>query len=107
MERHTTNRPAEQTTHKATKSKINTGTIAPERSVEETTGGGVGGGAPPQPAIPTLGPDAILNTKTHKNPARTKAQTQPTHQSVNKNQTNHNNKQRRALMANSTACQSK
>ena len=56
--------------HKATKSKTNTGTTALERSVEQTTGGGGGGGgvkALLQLANFTLGPDATLNTETHKN----------------------------------------
>ena len=56
----------------------------------------------------TLGPDATLNTKIHKHSVRIKAPN-----SVNaskrkhKNQINHNDKQRRVLMANSTVCQSK
>ena len=91
--------------HKATKSKTNTGTIALERSVEQTTGGFK---ALLQIANFTLGPDATLNTETHKNLVRIKAPS-----SVNaskrkhKNQINHYNKQRRVLMANSTVCQSK
>ena len=53
-------------------SKTNTGTTALERSVEQTTGGGGGGGggrgfkALLQLANFTLGPDATLNTETHK-----------------------------------------
>ena len=91
--------------HKATKSKTNTGTTALERSVEQTTGGFK---ALIQLAYFTLGPDATLNTETHKNLVRIKAPN-----SVNaskqkhKNQINRYNKQRRVLMANSTVCQSK
>ena len=91
--------------HKATKSKTNTGITALERSVEQTTGGFK---ALLQLATFTLGPDATLNTETHKNSVRIKA-----HNSVNaskrkhKNQNNHCSKQRRVLMANSTVCQSK
>ena len=61
-----------------------------------------------QPANFTLGPDATLNKEINKNSVRIKAPN-----SVNaskrkhKNQINHYNKQRRALMANSTVCQSK
>ena len=56
----------------------------------------------------TLGPDATLNTKIHKNLDRIKVPN-----SVNaskrkhKNKINHYNKQRRVLVANSTVCQSK
>ena len=91
--------------HKATKSKTNTGTTTLERSVEQTT---VGFKALLQLANFTLGPDATLNTEIHKNSVRIKAPN-----SVNasrrkhKNQINHYNKQRRVLMANSTVCQSK
>ena len=63
----------------------------------------------------TLGPDATLNTETHKNSVRIKA---PNSVNVSKqkhkNQINYYNKQRRVLMANSTVlmanstvCQSK
>ena len=92
--------------HKTTKSKTNTGTTALERSVEQTTGGGVK--ALLQLANVTLGPDATLNTEIHKNSVRIKAPS-----SVNaskrkhKNQINYYNKQRRVLMANSTVYQSK
>ena len=91
--------------HKATKSKTNTGTTALERSVEQTTGGFK---ALLQLANFTLGPNATLNTEIHKNLVRIKAPN-----SVNaskqkhKNQSNHYNKQRQVLMANSTVCQSK
>ena len=61
----TYNKSPRRINHKATKSKTNTGTIAPERPAEQTTGGFK---APPQPANPTLGPDATLNTETHKKP---------------------------------------
>ena len=56
--------------HKATKSKTNNGTTALERSVEQTTGGFK---ALLQLANFTLGPDATLNTETHKNSVRIKA----------------------------------
>ena len=62
--------------HKATKSKTNTGTTALERSVEQITSGGGWGvevKALLQLANVTLGPDATLNTGTHKNSVRTKA----------------------------------
>ena len=55
-----------------------------------------------------MGSDAIVSTEIHKNSVRIKAPN-----SVNaskrkhKNQINHNDKQRRVLMANSTVCQSK
>ena len=96
--------------HKATKSKTNTGTTALERSVEQTTGWGGGGGVKALLQLTnfTLGPDATLNTEIHKNSFRIKARN-----SVNaskrkhKNQINHYNKQRRVLIANSTICQSK
>ena len=56
----------------------------------------------------TLGPDATLNTEIHKNSVRIKA---PNSVNASKrkhiNQINHNDKQRRVLMANSTAYQSK
>ena len=64
--------------------------------------------APLQLANFTLGPDATLNSEIRKNSVRIKALN-----SVNaskrkhKNQINHNDKQRRVLMANSTVCQSK
>ena len=89
----------------STKSRNNTRTTALERSVEYTTGGFK---ALLQLTNFTLGPDAILNTETHKNSVRIKAPN-----SVNAsnrkhtNQINHYNKQRRVLMANSTVCQSK
>ena len=61
-----------------------------------------------QPANFTLGPDATLNTETHKNSVRIKA---PNSVNASKqkhiNQINQYNKQRRVLMANSTVCQSK
>ena len=110
----TYNKSPRRINHKATKSKTNTGTTVLERSVEQTTvgvGGGVGRGggkALLQLANFTLGPDATLNTETHKNSVRIKAPN-----SVNaskrkhKIQINHYNKQRRVLMANSTVCQSK
>ena len=40
----TYNKSPRRINHKATKSKTNTGTTALERSVEQTTGRGVGGG---------------------------------------------------------------
>ena len=107
----TYNKSPHRINDKATKSKTNTGTTASERSVEQTTGGGGGGGggvkALLQLANFTLGPDATLNTETHKNSVRIKA---PNSVNVSKrkykNQINHYNKQRRVLMANSTVCQS-
>ena len=109
----TYNKSPRRINHKAIKSKTNTGTIALERSVEQTTVGGGGGGregvkALLQLANFTLGPDATHNTEIHKNLVRIKAPN-----SVNaskrkhKNQINHYNKQRQVLMANSTVCQSK
>ena len=101
----TYNKSPRRINHKATKSKTNTGTTALERSVEQTTGGFK---ALLQLANFTLGPDATLNTETHKNSVRIKAPN-----SVNaskrkhKNQIKHYNKQRRVLMANSTVCKSK
>ena len=88
----TYNKSPRRINHKATKSKTNTGTTALERSVEKTTGGFK---ALLQLANFTLGPDATLNTETHKNSVRIKAPN-----SVNaskrkhKNQINHYNKQR-------------
>ena len=91
--------------HKATKSKNNTGTIALERSVEQTT---VGFKALLQQANFTLGPDATLNTEIHKYSVRIKApNTVNASKRTHKNQINHYDKQRRVLMANSTVCQSK
>ena len=56
----------------------------------------------------TLGPDAPLNTETHKNLVRIKAlNSVNTSKRKHKNQINHYNKQRRVLMANATVCQSK
>ena len=64
----TYNKSPRRINHKATKSKTNTGTTALERSVEQTTGEGGGGGfkALLQLANFTLGPDATLNTEIHK-----------------------------------------
>ena len=101
----THNKSPRRINHKATKSKTNTGTTAPERSAEQTAGGFK---ALLQLANFTLGPDATLNTETHNNSVRIKAPN-----SVNaskrkhKNQIYHYNKQKRVLMANSTVCQSK
>ena len=84
----TYNKSPRRINHKATKSKINTGTIALERSVEQTTGG-----------LKhfynfILGPDATLNTEIHKNSVRIEA---PNSVNVSKrkhkNQINHYNKQ--------------
>ena len=103
MERH--NKLPCRINHKATKSKNSTGTTALERSAEQTTGGVK---ALLQLTNFTLGLDATLNTEIHKNSVRIKAPN-----SVNaskrkhKKQINHYNKQRRALLANSTVCQSK
>ena len=71
----TYNKSPRRLNHKATKSKTNTETTALERSVEQTTGR-VGVGvvkALLQLANFTLGPDATLNTETHKNSVRIKA----------------------------------
>ena len=69
----TYNKSPRRINHKATKSKTNTGTTALERSVEQTTGGGGGGvKALLQLANFTLGPDATLNTKIHKNSVASK-----------------------------------
>ena len=101
----TYNKSPHRINHKATKSKTNTGTTALERSVEQTTGGFE---TLLQITNFTLGPDATLNTETHKNSVRTKA---PNSVNVSKrkhkNQINHYNKQRGVLMANSTIYQSK
>ena len=92
----TYNKSRRRINHKATKSKTNTGSTALERSVEQTTGGVK---ALLQLANFTLGPDATLNTETHKNSVRIKAPN-----SVNaskrkhKNQINHYNKQRRKFI---------
>ena len=73
----TYNKSPRSINHKATKSKTNTGTIALERSVEQTTGGGEEGWvvvkALLQLANFTLGPDATLNTEIHKNSVRIKS----------------------------------
>ena len=74
----TYNKSPRRINHKAPKSKTNTGTTALERSVEQTTGGGVGVGAGRfkvllQLANFTLGPEATLNTEIHKNSVRIKA----------------------------------
>ena len=80
-------------------------------------GGGVGREvkALSQLANFTLGPDATLNTETHKNSVRIKAPNSVMYQSENthththtqkKPHINHYNKHRR-VMANSTVCQSK
>ena len=86
----THNKSPRRINHKSTKSKTNTGTTAPERSAEQITGGPK---ALSQTANFTLGPDATLNTETHKNPARTKAPN-PANASKrkHKNQINHYNK---------------
>ena len=87
--------------HKATKSKINTGATALERSVEQTTVGGWGGGVKAllQLANFTLGPDATLNTEIHKISVRIKAPNSVnTSKRKHKYQVNHYNKQRRVLM---------
>ena len=68
----TYNKSPRRINHKATttKSKINTGTTALERSVEQTTGGYK---ALLQLTNFTLGPDATLNIEIHKNSVRIKA----------------------------------
>ena len=103
----TYNKPPRRINHKVTKSKTNTGTTTPERSLEQTIGGGWFK-APLQPANPTPSPNATPNTETHKNPVRTKAPN-PVNapKRKDKNQINYHNKQRRLLMANPTVCQSK
>ena len=88
----TYNKSPRRINHKTTKSKTNTGTTALERSVEQTTGGFK---ALLQLAN-TLGPNATLNTETHKNSVRIKA---PNAVNASKrkhtNQINHYNKRRR------------
>ena len=105
----TYNKSPRRINHKATKSKTNTGTTALERSVEQTTeGGGEGFKALFQLANFILGPDATLNTEIHKNSVRIKAPNSViASKRKHKNQINHNDKQRRVLMTNSTVCQSK
>ena len=66
----TYNKSPRRINHKATNSKINTGTTALERSVEQTTEGFK---ALLQLANFTLGPDATLNTEIHKKSVRIKA----------------------------------
>ena len=68
------NKSPRRINHKATKSKTNSGITALERSVEQTTGGGWGGGVKAllQLANFTLGSDATLNTEIHKNSVRIK-----------------------------------
>ena len=101
----TYNKSPRRINRKATKSKTNTGTTALERSVEKTTGGFK---ALLQLANFTLGPDATLNTETHKNSVRIKAPNSViASKRKHKNQINHYNKRRRILMANYTVCQSK
>ena len=70
----TYNKSPRRINHKATKIKTNNGTYALELSVEKTTEGVGGGGgwwagvkALIQLTNFTLGPDATLNTETHKN----------------------------------------
>ena len=63
----TYNKSPRRINHKETKSKTDTGTTALERSVD------VGFKALLQLANFTLGPDATLNTETHKNSVRIKA----------------------------------
>ena len=76
----TYNKSPRRINHKATKSKTNTGTTALERSVEQTTWGFK---ALLQLANFTLGPDATLNTETHKNSVRIKAPNSVNDQSEN------------------------
>ena len=76
----TYNKSPRRINHKATKNKTNTGTTALERSVEQTTGGFK---VLLQLANLTLGPDATLNTETHKNSVRIKAPNSSMHQSEN------------------------
>ena len=77
----TYNKSPRRINHKATKSKTNTGTTALERPVEQTT------------ANFTLGPDATLNTETHKNSVRIKApNTVNASKRKHKTQINHYNK---------------
>ena len=65
----TYNKSPRRINHKATRRRTNTGTTALERLVEQTTGGFK---ALLQLANFTLGPDATLNTKIHKNSVRLK-----------------------------------
>ena len=66
----TYNKSTRRINHKATKSKINTGTTALERSVEQTTGEFK---ALLQLANFTLGPEVTLNTEIPKHSVRIKA----------------------------------
>ena len=66
----TYNKSPRRINHKATKSKIKTGTTALERLVEQTAGGFK---ALLQLAYFTLGPDAALNTEIHNYSVRIKA----------------------------------
>ena len=75
----TYNKSPRRINHKATK-RTNIGTTALERSVEQTTGGFK---ALLQLANFTLGPDATLNTETHKNSVRIKASNSVNDQSEN------------------------
>ena len=77
----TYNKSRRRINHKATKTKTNIGTTALERSVEQTTGGFK---ALLQLANFTLGPDATLNTETHKNLVRINSNSvESVHQSEN------------------------
>ena len=107
--------------YKAAKTKNNTRITALERCVwgggsGRGAGRGCGGGGAArggvkallQPANFTLGPDATLNIEIHKNSVRIKAPNSVnSSKQKHKNQMKHYDKQRRALMANSTVCQSK
>ena len=76
----THNKSPRRINHKATRSKTNTGTTAPERQEEQTTGGLK---APPQPANPTRVPTLLsIHKHTKPRPAQ-RPPTQPTHQSEN------------------------
>ena len=79
----TYNKSPRRINHKATKSKTNTGITSPERPAEQTTGRFK---AILQLANFTLGPDATLNTETHKNSVRIKAPN-----SVNASERKHKN----------------
>ena len=100
----TYNKSPRRINHKATKSKTNTYRGHRLRTVSRANHRGFQ--APLQLANFTLGPDATLNTETHKQSVRIKAPNS-VNASKRKHEINHYNKQRRVLMANSTVCQSK
>ena len=89
----TYNKSPRRINHKATKSKTNTGTTVWIKALLQL-------------ANFTLGPDATLNTEIHKKIGSHKG-SQLSQCIKTKTLINHHDKQRRALMANSTVYQSK